>query len=403
MQIPARTPAMTAMTAATLDTLSGGRFRLGLGVSGPQVSEGWHGVRFDQPLARTREYVDIVRTGAAPRDGRGTTASTSRCRCRTARARRCKLTVHPVRADIPVYLAAVGPKNLELAGEIADGWLAVFFAPEHAAESLDRDRGPAARRPAGRMAGVRRRRRPCRVASATTSSAAPTRSAATPRCTSAGWAAASRTSTTPSPAGWASRRRRAEVQDLYLARDHAGGAAAVPLRVHRPDVAARAAGADRRAAAGVAEAGVTTLTVTPFAATLEQRLAALCGPGRRARARRASDDTVDSPGRHPRRGRGADRVPAGLQHRAPDDRREAARAARSTTPTSPRSPRSSRSARSSRRSCTSCARHLPDRRRAGSAACSTPRRAGRPDWRFGWAVIARLDPDRRSSGCCSRT
>ena len=73
MQIPARTPAMTAMTAATLDTLSGGRFRLGLGVSGPQVSEGWHGVRFAKPLARTREYVDIVRMALAPRDRSRTT------------------------------------------------------------------------------------------------------------------------------------------------------------------------------------------------------------------------------------------------------------------------------------------------------------------------------------------
>jgi alkanesulfonate monooxygenase SsuD/methylene tetrahydromethanopterin reductase-like flavin-dependent oxidoreductase (luciferase family) len=104
-QIPARTPAMTAMTAATLDTLSGGRFRLGLGVSGPQVSEGWHGVRFDKPLARTREYVDIVRMALA-------------------------------RENIPVYLAAIGPKNLELTGEIADGWLAIFYSPEHAGELM---------------------------------------------------------------------------------------------------------------------------------------------------------------------------------------------------------------------------------------------------------------------------
>ena len=80
---------MTAMTAATLDTLSGGRFRLGLGVSGPQVSEGWHGVRFDKPLGRTREYVEIVRMALRPRDGAVRRASTGRCRCPTARARRC--------------------------------------------------------------------------------------------------------------------------------------------------------------------------------------------------------------------------------------------------------------------------------------------------------------------------
>src|SRR4051794_9257326 len=134
-QIPARTPAMTAMTAATLDLLSGGRFRLGLGLSGPQVSEGWHGVRFAKPLARTREYVEVVRTALARQtvrhegeffplplpDGPG---------------KALKLTVQPAREQIPTYLAAIGPKNLELAGEIADGWLAIFFSPDHASESL---------------------------------------------------------------------------------------------------------------------------------------------------------------------------------------------------------------------------------------------------------------------------
>ncbi len=134
-QIPGRTPANTAMTAATLDTLSGGRFRLGLGVSGPQVSEGWHGVRFDRPLVRTREYVDIVRMALSRQrvqyqgefftlplpDGPGKALT---------------LTVHPVRESIPIYLAAIGPKNLELTGQIADGWLAIFFSPEAAGEIM---------------------------------------------------------------------------------------------------------------------------------------------------------------------------------------------------------------------------------------------------------------------------
>lgn len=134
-QIPARTPAMTAMTAATLDTLSGGRFRLGLGVSGPQVSEGWHGVRFDKPLARTREYVAIVKTALWRKkvafDGEFFTLPLP-----DGPGKALTLTVHPVRENIPIYLAAIGPKNLELTGEIADGWLAIFFAPEHAAEHL---------------------------------------------------------------------------------------------------------------------------------------------------------------------------------------------------------------------------------------------------------------------------
>lgn len=132
-QIPARTPAMTAMTAATLDTLSGGRFRLGLGVSGPQVSEGWHGVRFAKPLARTREYVDIVKLALARQkvkyDGEFFTLPLP-----DGPGKALTLTVHPVREEIPFYLAAIGPKNLELAGELFDGWLAIFYSPEYSGE-----------------------------------------------------------------------------------------------------------------------------------------------------------------------------------------------------------------------------------------------------------------------------
>ncbi|MFI1800518.1 LLM class F420-dependent oxidoreductase [Streptomyces sp. NPDC020379] len=133
-QIPARTPTMTAMTAATLDSLSGGRFRLGLGVSGPQVSEGWYGVKFDKPLARTREYVDIVRKAMSrervTHDGEHWTLPLP-----GGPGKPIKLTVHPVRERIPLYIAAIGPKNLEQTGEIADGALVVFFAPEHAEET----------------------------------------------------------------------------------------------------------------------------------------------------------------------------------------------------------------------------------------------------------------------------
>ncbi|GGQ63473.1 LLM class F420-dependent oxidoreductase [Couchioplanes azureus] len=135
MQIPARTPAMTAMTAATIDTLSGGRFRLGLGVSGPQVSEGWHGVRFAKPLARTREYVDIVKLAIA-RKPVTYEGEHYRLPLPDGAGKALRLGFHPPRKAVPVYLAAVGPKNLELAGEISDGWLAVFFAPDAAQESL---------------------------------------------------------------------------------------------------------------------------------------------------------------------------------------------------------------------------------------------------------------------------
>jgi F420-dependent oxidoreductase-like protein len=144
MQIPARTPAMTAMAAATLDTLSGQRFRLGLGVSGPQVSEGWHGVRFGKPLARTREYVDVVKLALSRKtvqyEGEHFTLPLP-----DGPGKALKLMLHPYRERIPIYLAVIGPKNLELAGEIADGWLGIFVAPEHAADSLDRLRTGAER------------------------------------------------------------------------------------------------------------------------------------------------------------------------------------------------------------------------------------------------------------------
>jgi F420-dependent oxidoreductase-like protein len=136
VQLSARTPASTAMTAATIDHLSGGRFLLGLGVSGPQVVEGWYGQPFPKPLARTREYVDILRAiwrreepvrhdgGHYPLPYPGGAGL----------GKPLKLTVHPLRARIPVLLGAEGPKNVALAAEIADGWLPIFYSPEHSPE-----------------------------------------------------------------------------------------------------------------------------------------------------------------------------------------------------------------------------------------------------------------------------
>ena len=148
MQIPARTPAMTAMTAATIDALSGGRFRLGLGVSGPQVSEGWHGVRFAKPLSRTREYVDIVRMAIA-REPVAYAGEHYTLPLPGGPGKALKLGFRPPRDAVPVYLAAVGPKNLELAGEIADGWLAIFFAPDAAGGCLQHIAHGRARRGLG--------------------------------------------------------------------------------------------------------------------------------------------------------------------------------------------------------------------------------------------------------------
>src|SRR5215831_3666099 len=143
MQIPARTPAMTAMTATTLDQLSGGRFLLGLGVSGPQVVEGWHGVAFGKPLVKTREYVEIVRAvwrREKPVEFKGTYYQIPYAGSdATGLGKPLKSILHASR-EIPIYLAAIGPKNVALAAEIADGWLPIFFSPERMAifkEALD--------------------------------------------------------------------------------------------------------------------------------------------------------------------------------------------------------------------------------------------------------------------------
>jgi F420-dependent oxidoreductase-like protein len=135
LQMAARTPAMTAMTAMTLDALSGGRVLLGLGVSGPQVVEGWHGQPFGKPLGRTREYVSIVRGILArqkPLEHAGEHYQIPyRGPGATGLGRPLRSIVH-ARADLPIYLAAIGPKNVALAAEIADGWLPVFFSPGRA-------------------------------------------------------------------------------------------------------------------------------------------------------------------------------------------------------------------------------------------------------------------------------
>ncbi len=135
MQIPGRTPALTAMTAATLDLLSGGRFLLGLGTSGPQVVEGWHGEPWGKPLLKTREYVGIVRAALrrelVEHHGEHYDIPLSNG---TGLGKPLKLMARPLRADIPIYLASMGPKAVAQAFEIADGWLPIFWSPEKSRE-----------------------------------------------------------------------------------------------------------------------------------------------------------------------------------------------------------------------------------------------------------------------------
>jgi F420-dependent oxidoreductase-like protein len=241
-------------------------------VSGPQVSEGWHGVRFASPLGRTREYVDIVNLAFTRKrleyqgkhfvlplpDGPG---------------KRIQLTVHPVREHIPIYLAAVGPKNLELSGEIADGWLAVFYSPEHAAEQLASIR--SGREKIGKtMEGF---------------DVVPTvpivvdedvqRAAEQVRWYAAlyigGMGSREQNFYNQLACRMGYEKEAAKVQELYLAREHRNAAAAVPLEFID---ATSLLGPPERIAKRMADfeaAGVTTLSLTPFAATQEERLAAL--------------------------------------------------------------------------------------------------------------------------------
>lgn len=272
LQIPGRTPAMTAMTAASLDSLSGGRFRLGLGVSGPQVSEGWHGVPFAKPLGRTREYTRIVRTALArrPVEHRGehfTLPLTG------GEGKPLRLAVVRTGQQVPLYLAAVGPRNLELAGEIADGWLGVFVSPDYLGEQLAAiDRG---RERSGRTGDSFE-------VDATVPIAVGEDLA---RCASliAPYAALY-------VGGMGSRRQNfynalavrmgygqeaAQVQDLYLARKWQQAAAAVPVRFIDDTslIGPRQRLVERMQR--YADAGVTTLTVAPWGADLPARLAAL--------------------------------------------------------------------------------------------------------------------------------
>jgi F420-dependent oxidoreductase-like protein len=271
-QIPGRTPANCAMTAATLDTLSGGRFRLGLGVSGPQVSEGWHGVRFDKPLARTREYSDIVKMALSRQkvkyagdhyvlplpDGPG---------------KALQLTVHPVREHIPMYLAAVGPKNLELSGELFDGWLAIFYSPDFAKDqlaSIEAGRAKVGKTLDGFdvVPTV-----PIVVGDDPRACADPIRWYAALYVGGMGSREKNFYNQLATRMGFEAEAK--QIQDLYLDRKYDDAAAAVPYEFldQTALLGSRERIADKMAQ--LSESGVTTLTLSPFAGPLEERKAVL--------------------------------------------------------------------------------------------------------------------------------
>ena len=268
-QIPGRTPANTAMTAATLDTLSGGRFRLGLGVSGPQVSEGWHGVRFDKPLTRTREYVAIVRKALA-REKVSFQGEFFTLPLPDGPGKALTLTVHPVRDSLPIYLAAIGPKNLELTGEIADGWLAIFFAPEQSAEIMAPLR--AGRESTGRTMEGFDVVPTVPVVLGDDPQACADHIRAYSALYIGGMGSRDKNFYNQLATRMGYEAAAIEIQEKYLARDYAGAAAAVPFEFIDSTSLIGPPERVRDRLHAYAEAGVTTLTIAAYSGTLQERI-----------------------------------------------------------------------------------------------------------------------------------
>jgi F420-dependent oxidoreductase-like protein len=272
LQMPARSPAMTAMTAATLDQLSGGRFRLGLGLSGPQVAEGWHGQRFARPMARTRDYVNVVRM-ALERRRVAYRGETLELPLPDGPGKALKLTIAPAQARLPIYLAAMGPKNLALAGEVADGWLGFLYAPEHAGGFRDHLAAGAAR--AGRdldgfdvapnvqvhisddLAAARDTMRPFLALYI------------------GGMGSRERNFYTEQAARYGFEQAARQVQEHYLAGDRAEAMAALPDELIDLVTLCGPAGRVRERLAAHREAGVGTLLAAPTAWAHEDRLGQL--------------------------------------------------------------------------------------------------------------------------------
>src|SRR5271170_996011 len=274
LPIYSRTPALTAMTAAGLDYVSGGRFTLGLGTSGPQVIEGWHGVPYDAPIGRTRELIEICRAvwrrERLDYHGKHYTLPLPADQG-TGLGKPLKLINHPVRSRIPIVIAALGPKNVELAAELAEGWQPIFFLPEKAqdvwGEALAA--GKANRDPAlGNLdvfAGP---------ALAIGENVEPLLEFVKPHLALyiGGMGAKGKNfyHTLATRYGYGPQADR--IQELYLAGGKDGAAKAVPDELVRDVSLIGAPGFVKERVAAFREAGVTTLNVVPIAATAADRV-----------------------------------------------------------------------------------------------------------------------------------
>ena len=273
-QMPGRSAAMTAMTAATIDQLSGGRMILGIGSSGPQVSEGWHGVRFAKQLQRTREYVDVLRMALA-RERVEYHGETIELPLPDGPGKALKLTIGTVQERMPIYIAAIGPRNTQLAAEIADGVVPTLFSPEHVSVMREEIRIGVGR------AGNGKTMDDVEIAPSVQVYVGEDQAAA-------------RDLMRPFLAlyigGMGSREKNfynalvrrygfddaaQEIQDRYLDGDRDGAMAAIPVELIDTVSICGPAGHVRERLAAYRDAGVGTLGVTPIAWTRDERIAQL--------------------------------------------------------------------------------------------------------------------------------
>ncbi|MFN2540172.1 MAG: LLM class F420-dependent oxidoreductase [Mycobacteriales bacterium] len=279
LNVYSRTPTLLAMTAAGLDAVSSGRFTLGLGASGPQVIEGFHGVKYDAPLGRSRETVDICRAvwRREKIDHHGTYYDLPLTpeKGGSGLGKPLKLINHPVRAQIPVVLAALGPKNVQLAAEVFDGWEPVFFYPEQAEAAFGKSLAAgAALRPAELA--------PLEIYADThvaVTDSAESEQAAVQYVRDhlalyvGGMGAKGKNFYNELACRYGFDEAAEKVQDLYLSGQKAEAAAAVPEELVRGVALIGSEAEVKERVHAFAAAGVTVLNAKPLAATHEQRVA----------------------------------------------------------------------------------------------------------------------------------
>jgi F420-dependent oxidoreductase-like protein len=272
LPIYSRTPALTAMTAAGLDFVSGGRFTLGLGTSGPQVIEGWHGVPYDAPIGRTRELIEICRlVWRRERLDYHGKHYTLPLEGGTGLGKPLKLINHPVRDRIPIVIAALGPKNVELAAELAEGWQPIFYLPEKAAIAWDEPLQAGKAKRAGDLG-------PLDVIAAAPlaigEDVTHLREAARPifALYIGGMGARGRNFYFDLACRFGYESEAKQIQDAYLEGRKDEAAALVPAELVEKTALIGPDGYVAERLAAFSESGVTTLNVTPLAATHEARV-----------------------------------------------------------------------------------------------------------------------------------